>query len=69
MIPQSFDCYLVEKDSDGKFHGRLARKTAIDLPAGEVLVRVRYSSLNYKDALERHWPPRRDSQVSARAGH
>ncbi|HEX3655903.1 MAG TPA: YhdH/YhfP family quinone oxidoreductase [Pirellulales bacterium] len=51
MVPQGFDCYLVEKDGAGKFHGRVARKSVVDLPAGEVLVRISYSSLNYKDAL------------------
>lgn len=51
MALQSFDCYLVEKDSSGKFRGHVVRKSIVDLPAGEVLVRVAYSSLNYKDAL------------------
>jgi acrylyl-CoA reductase (NADPH) len=51
MLPENFKCYLVAKDSDGKVAGRLAERPLEELPPGEVLVRVAYSSLNYKDAL------------------
>jgi putative YhdH/YhfP family quinone oxidoreductase len=51
MLPQGFDCYLVEKDDAGKTHAQVARKSVVDLPGGEVLIRVSYSALNYKDAL------------------
>lgn len=51
MAVQGFDCFVVEKDSAGKFQGSRVRRSLVDLPAGEVLVRVSYSSLNYKDAL------------------
>jgi putative YhdH/YhfP family quinone oxidoreductase len=46
-----FTCYLVEKDSQDQFKSGLARRSLTDLPEGEVLIRVAYSSLNYKDAL------------------
>lgn len=46
-----FRCYLVTKDTAGKFQAEVTQKTVADLPPGEVLVRVAYSSLNYKDGL------------------
>ena len=46
-----FRCYLVSKDSAGKFQAEITQKTVADLPSGEVLIRVAYSSLNYKDGL------------------
>lgn len=35
----------------GKFESRVITRNTDDLPAGELLIKVRYSSLNYKDAL------------------
>ena len=46
----SFHALLVEKTSDG-FTRRIVDRDVSDLPEGEVLIDVRYSSLNYKDAL------------------
>lgn len=51
MSHPEFTCFLVENDEAGKLRQSLARRTVADLPPGEVLIRVRYSSLNYKDAL------------------
>ena len=45
-----FTCYVVEKDQDQVKSG-LSRRSLSDLPEGEVLIRVHYSSLNYKDGL------------------
>ena len=45
-----FQAFWVEKDDDGVRHSVITRSTD-DLPAGDVLVKVRYSSLNYKDAM------------------
>ncbi|MFZ2288521.1 MAG: YhdH/YhfP family quinone oxidoreductase [Halopseudomonas yangmingensis] len=42
---------LVAQEQDGQFKLALAERHIDDLPAGEVLIRVRYSSLNFKDAL------------------
>jgi len=51
MTPEKFSCYLVTQDADGHIAGRIDRRLIDDLPPGEVLIRVAYSSLNYKDAL------------------
>jgi putative YhdH/YhfP family quinone oxidoreductase len=42
---------MVRKDAAGKVAAGVERITVNDLPAGDVLIRVAYSSLNYKDAL------------------
>ena len=44
-------CLLVTKRDDGKVERAITTRPTSDLPAGDVVVRVRYSSLNYKDAL------------------
>ncbi len=59
-----FDALWVEETADGKYTRRIARREIGDLPPGDILVRVHYSSLNYKDALSatgnrgvtRHYP-------------
>jgi acrylyl-CoA reductase (NADPH) len=50
-MPADFKCLLVEKDAAGKVHRSITRRPLSELPPGDVLIRVRYSSLNYKDAL------------------
>lgn len=47
----SFKAYEVSEGKDGKFSGRIVSRKVDQLPAGEVLVQVQYSCLNYKDAL------------------
>lgn len=42
---------LLASQQDGKFVARVEEVSEDNLAAGEVLVRVRYSSLNYKDGL------------------
>jgi putative YhdH/YhfP family quinone oxidoreductase len=49
--PASFPCYLTRKAADGQVAAGVESITTDDLPAGDVLIRVAYSSLNYKDAL------------------
>lgn len=39
------------EDSGSVFTGRVVLKRIADLPAGDVLIRLAFSSLNYKDAL------------------
>jgi acrylyl-CoA reductase (NADPH) len=51
MAANDFSCFLVTKDADGQVQRGLTRRAVSDLPPGDVLVRVAYSSLNYKDAL------------------
>lgn len=46
-----FKAIVVEETKDGDFLINVKKKAVKDLPAGDVLVRVKYSSLNYKDAL------------------
>jgi len=47
-----FSAYLVSKDEKGACHGEVRTDLALDqLPAGELLIRVECSSINYKDAL------------------
>jgi acrylyl-CoA reductase (NADPH) len=50
MPGETFRCYLVTKDGR-QARGEVVERPLTDLPDGEVLVRVAYSSLNYKDAL------------------
>jgi len=47
---ERFTCFLVEKDAHAVRRG-VSQRSVDELPAGDVLVRVAYSSLNYKDAL------------------
>lgn len=47
----SFSAYWVEEQPDGSFRQSIVTRTTDDLPPGEVLIRVLFSSLNYKDAL------------------
>ena len=51
MQGNSFNALVVEESSDGIFSRRVRKRTVDDLPAGDVLIRVMYSSLNYKNAL------------------
>ena len=50
-LPQSFKAMVVTETADQKFLRQVSQKSFVDLPAGELLIEVRYSSLNYKDAL------------------
>ncbi len=47
----SFKALQACEKTDGGFETRVVQRDVRDLPAGEVLIRVSYSSLNYKDAL------------------
>jgi len=51
MENQKFKAMIVSETSHEKFKREIAEKTVKDLPDGDVLVKVAYSSLNYKDAL------------------
>jgi putative YhdH/YhfP family quinone oxidoreductase len=42
---------LVVRENENGFIRQVENRTIADLPTGDVLIRVRYSSLNYKDAL------------------
>jgi putative YhdH/YhfP family quinone oxidoreductase len=51
MPVESFLCYLVRKLGDERIESAIEKVSLADLPEGDVLIRVEYSSLNYKDAL------------------
>ena len=63
-MPETFRALIVEETPDGKPNRYIGERTTDDLPEGDVLIRVRYSGLNYKDALSasvhkgitRHYP-------------
>ncbi|NWF88195.1 MAG: YhdH/YhfP family quinone oxidoreductase [Ignavibacteriaceae bacterium] len=42
---------MVVSEVDGKFVTKITERKTDDLPKGDVLIKVKYSSLNYKDAL------------------
>ena len=42
---------VVVSEQDGRYVTEIKQRHVDELPAGDVLIRVRYSSLNYKDAL------------------
>jgi putative YhdH/YhfP family quinone oxidoreductase len=46
----NYKAFLVE-ELEGVFQGKIAELSTDNLPLGDVLIRVHYSSLNYKDAL------------------
>ena len=47
----SFRAFQVEKTADRQFPRSIVERDTADLPDGELLIDVAYSSLNYKDAL------------------
>jgi len=51
VLPEKFRCYLVDRGPDRRIGGRITERRLDELREGEVLFRVAYSSLNYKDAL------------------
>ncbi|MGM0634234.1 MAG: YhdH/YhfP family quinone oxidoreductase [Pseudomonadota bacterium] len=68
-MQEHFRAFRVEERTDGSddrptYKTALVKRSTDDLPDGDVLIRVRYSSLNYKDALSaqgnkgvtRHYP-------------
>ena len=50
-LPQSFKAMVVSETADKKFVREVKQRKLEDLPAGELIIEVKYSSLNYKDAL------------------
>ncbi|MEE2731943.1 MAG: YhdH/YhfP family quinone oxidoreductase [Pseudomonadota bacterium] len=49
-MADTFKAFRVE-EQDGQFHHSIVDREVSDLPPGEVVIDVEYSSLNYKDAL------------------
>ncbi len=50
MNENKFNALIVEK-KEGEFIRHIGKKSIDELPAGDILINVKYSSLNYKDAL------------------
>ncbi|MDH4319356.1 MAG: alcohol dehydrogenase catalytic domain-containing protein, partial [Desulfobulbaceae bacterium] len=50
-MEQLFRALWVEQNAEGGYRRRIITRAISELPKGEVLIKVRYSSLNYKDAL------------------
>lgn len=51
MEDKQFKALVVTETEDRQYVRQISDRSVKDLPPGEVLVRVQYSSLNYKDAL------------------
>jgi putative YhdH/YhfP family quinone oxidoreductase len=51
MTDSKFNALVVHETETGTFERRLEQRAIRDLPEGETLIRVRFSSLNYKDVL------------------
>src|ERR687889_786984 len=50
-LPQTFKAMVVSETAEKKFSREIRQLALSDLPAGEIVIEVKYSSLNYKDAL------------------
>jgi putative YhdH/YhfP family quinone oxidoreductase len=50
-MQQNFSAMIVEESEPRTFIREIRSRSIDDLPAGDLLVKVHYSSLNYKDAL------------------
>jgi acrylyl-CoA reductase (NADPH) len=51
MNKNTFRAVVIEKDRTGAFSQGIKQKKIVDLPVNDLLIKVSYSSLNYKDAL------------------
>lgn len=50
MDPKKFKAVVISEE-DGKFIREIKERSTTELPLNDVLIKVKYSSLNYKDAL------------------
>ena len=50
-MDSSFRAFTTIENQDGSFSNQIMTKNIDDLPSGDILVHVEFSSLNYKDAL------------------
>ena len=51
MASKKFKAMVVQEAPDGKYIRQITDKSLDELPENEVLIKVQYSSLNYKDGL------------------
>ena len=50
-MKKKFKAFITYQNQNGDFENKVTQKSISDLPEGDLLIRVEYSSLNYKDAL------------------
>ncbi len=50
-LPQNYKAMVVSETAEKTFVREIRERALSDLPAGELVIEVKYSSLNYKDAL------------------
>ncbi len=50
----TYKALYIQKTDDGNFQRSIEKRDTGDLPENEVLIRVQYSSLNFKDAMSAH---------------
>ncbi|MGH7872248.1 MAG: YhdH/YhfP family quinone oxidoreductase [Candidatus Binatia bacterium] len=50
-LPQNYQAMVVSETAEKTFVREIRERALNDLPAGELIIEVKYSSLNYKDAL------------------
>ncbi len=50
MSKEKYKAFIV-REEDGRYKGEIGNRSIDDLPEGDLLISVKYSSLNYKDAL------------------
>ncbi len=50
-LPDTYKAYLATKDDENRANTSIVERGFNELPQGEVVIKVAYSSLNYKDAL------------------
>ncbi len=48
---ETFKAFVIDKDESGKVTPTFKQLSPTDLPKGDVLIKVHYSGINYKDAL------------------
>lgn len=51
MAKKTFKAMMIYETKDKKFERKIIDKQINELPEGDILINVKYSSLNYKDAL------------------
>jgi len=51
MTDNRYKAFVIRENEVGTFSRSIENKSIGDLPAGEVLIQVKYAALNYKDAL------------------
>ena len=51
MAEQSFKAYRVSENAENNFESAIIKRSISELAPSDLLIKVSYSSLNYKDAL------------------